>query len=128
MKCFFFVFFQLAHLLCEIFYFLVNFLQIGGANGAPMWKVLIYDSIGQSILAPIFSVKELREAGVTLHLALHSERYVFCQLLGFYSWFLFDVEKIHAKALVFSSIYVKNSMYVLYTLYFYSFIQTVFKL
>merc|ERR1712223_1312365 len=38
------------------------------------WKVLIYDSIGQSILAPIFSVKELREAGVTLHLALHSER------------------------------------------------------
>ena len=51
-------------------------LQIGGANGAPMWKVLIYDSIGQSILAPIFSVKELRESGVTLHLALHSERYV----------------------------------------------------
>ena len=41
-----------------------------------MWKVLIYDSIGQSILAPIFSVKELRESGVTLHLALHSERYV----------------------------------------------------
>ena len=48
-----------------------------------MWKVLIYDSIGQSILAPIFSVKELREAGVTLHLALHSERYV-------YKRFIFD--------------------------------------
>ena len=44
-------------------------------NGsAPMWKVLVYDSIGQSILAPIFSVKELRELGVTLHIALHSER------------------------------------------------------
>jgi hypothetical protein len=40
-----------------------------------MWKVLIYDSIGQSILAPIFSVKELRESGVTLHISLHSERY-----------------------------------------------------
>ena len=38
-------------------------------NGsAPMWKVLVYDSIGQSILAPIFSVKELRELGVTLHI------------------------------------------------------------
>ena len=44
-------------------------------NGsAPMWKVLVYDSIGQSILAPIFSAKELRELGVTLHIALHSER------------------------------------------------------
>ena len=33
-----------------------------------MWKVLVYDNIGQSILAPIFSVKELRELGVTLHI------------------------------------------------------------
>ena len=44
------------------------------ANGAPSWKVLVYDSIGQSILAPIFSVKELREAGVTLHLTIDAVR------------------------------------------------------
>ena len=35
---------------------------------------MVYDSIGQSILAPLFSVKELREMGVTLHITLHSER------------------------------------------------------
>ena len=55
-----------------------------------MWKVLIYDSIGQSILAPIFSVKELREAGVTLHLALHSERYVCIYALFRKKKFMFD--------------------------------------
>ena len=53
---------------------ITRFLLKVASNGAPMWKVLIYDSIGQSILTPIFSVKELREAGVTLHLTLHSER------------------------------------------------------
>lgn len=54
----------------------LNQVSSGGMNNgsAPMWKVLVYDSIGQSILAPIFSVKELRELGVTLHIALHSER------------------------------------------------------
>ena len=46
----------------------------GNVSSAPSWKVLVYDSIGQSILAPLFSVKELREMGVTLHILLHSER------------------------------------------------------
>lgn len=33
----------------------------------PAWKVLIYDRIGQDIISPLISVKELRELGVTLH-------------------------------------------------------------
>jgi len=52
----------------------LNQVSSASANGAPSWKVLVYDSIGQSILAPIFSVKELREAGVTLHLTLDAVR------------------------------------------------------
>ena len=42
--------------------------------GEPSWKVLIYDEVGQSILTPLFNVKELRDAGVTLNILLHSER------------------------------------------------------
>ena len=44
--------------------------------GEPSWKVLIYDEVGQSILTPLFNVKELRDAGVTLNILLHSDRYV----------------------------------------------------
>lgn len=33
----------------------------------PSWKVLVYDRIGQDIISPLISVKELRELGVTLH-------------------------------------------------------------
>lgn len=38
------------------------------------WKFLIYDSIGQDILAPLFTIKELRNHGVTLHLLIDSDR------------------------------------------------------
>ncbi|KAK9870344.1 hypothetical protein WA026_006428 [Henosepilachna vigintioctopunctata] len=40
----------------------------------PVWKVLIYDKTGQDIISPLFSVKELRELGVTLFVQLHSDR------------------------------------------------------
>merc|ERR1711962_1527509 len=40
----------------------------------PKWKVLVYDSVGQAILAPIFSVKQLRDSGVTLHILIDSQR------------------------------------------------------
>ncbi|XP_045768740.1 protein sly1 homolog [Maniola jurtina] len=40
----------------------------------PSWKVLIYDRVGQDIISPLVSVKELRELGVTLHVQLHSDR------------------------------------------------------
>lgn len=34
----------------------------------PVWKILVYDRIGQDIISPLISVKELREQGVTLFL------------------------------------------------------------
>lgn len=33
----------------------------------PVWKILIFDRVGQDIISPIISIKELRELGVTLH-------------------------------------------------------------
>jgi len=32
-----------------------------------VWKVLIYDELGQDIISPLLTVKELRDLGVTLH-------------------------------------------------------------
>lgn len=43
-------------------------------NDVPIWKVLIYDRVGQDIISPLLSVKELRELGITLHMQLHSDR------------------------------------------------------
>lgn len=34
----------------------------------PVWKVLIYDRVGQDIISPLISIRELRELGVTLHM------------------------------------------------------------
>eukprot|EP00760_Papus_ankaliazontas_P030685 PhM_4_TR4969/c0_g1_i1/m.27642/K19998/SCFD1, SLY1; sec1 family domain-containing protein 1 len=38
------------------------------------WKVLIYDSAGRDILAPLIKVKDLREYGITLHLKVDAQR------------------------------------------------------
>ncbi|KAL7062102.1 hypothetical protein AAHC03_01267 [Spirometra sp. Aus1] len=40
----------------------------------PQWKILIYDRVGQDIIAPLFTVKELRTLGVTLHMLLDTKR------------------------------------------------------
>ncbi|XP_050308069.1 protein sly1 homolog [Anthonomus grandis grandis] len=40
----------------------------------PSWKILVYDRVGQDIISPLISVKELREQGVTLFVQLHSDR------------------------------------------------------
>jgi hypothetical protein len=40
----------------------------GGLGGDLAWKVLIYDELGQDIISPLITVKELRDLGVTLHL------------------------------------------------------------
>lgn len=34
----------------------------------PVWKILIYDRVGQDIISPLISIRELRELGVTLHM------------------------------------------------------------
>ncbi|XP_053693499.1 protein sly1 homolog [Sabethes cyaneus] len=40
----------------------------------PVWKLLIYDRVGQDIISPLIAIRELRELGVTLHIQLHSDR------------------------------------------------------
>lgn len=34
----------------------------------PTWKILIYDRVGQDIISPLISIKELRDLGITLHM------------------------------------------------------------
>ncbi|XP_049825350.1 protein sly1 homolog [Aethina tumida] len=43
-------------------------------SSEPVWKVLVYDTVGQDIISPLISIKELREQGVTLFVQLHSDR------------------------------------------------------
>ncbi|KAG5675546.1 hypothetical protein PVAND_005442 [Polypedilum vanderplanki] len=40
----------------------------------PVWKILVYDRVGQDIISPLITVQELREMGCTLHIQLHSDR------------------------------------------------------
>lgn len=42
--------------------------QTKNTTTEPVWKILIYDRIGQDIISPLVSVKELRDQGVTLFL------------------------------------------------------------
>lgn len=46
--------------------------QSKASAAEPVWKILIYDRVGQDIISPILSVKELRELGVTLHVYVAS--------------------------------------------------------
>ena len=38
------------------------------------WKVLIYDELGQDIISPLLTVKELRDLGVTLHVSVNQHQ------------------------------------------------------
>ncbi|VDL40765.1 unnamed protein product [Hymenolepis diminuta] len=53
---------------------MLNFNATTTKDDEPQWKLLIYDRVGQDIIAPLFSVKELRSLGVTLHLLLDIKR------------------------------------------------------
>ncbi|XP_055685415.1 protein sly1 homolog isoform X2 [Lutzomyia longipalpis] len=48
--------------------------QTKAVAAEPVWKILIYDRVGQDIISPLISIRELRELGVTLHVQLHSDR------------------------------------------------------
>lgn len=45
----------------------LNQVQTKASAAEPVWKILIYDRVGQDIISPLISVRELRELGVTLH-------------------------------------------------------------
>lgn len=51
------------------------------SSSEPVWKILIYDKVGQDIISPLISVKELRELGVTL--------FVWVQSAFFWWWVVF---------------------------------------
>lgn len=46
----------------------LNTTQTKTLSVEPVWKVLIYDRVGQDIISPLISIRELRELGVTLHM------------------------------------------------------------
>ena len=37
-------------------------------SGEPIWKVLVFDNLGMSIISSILRVNDLRSKGVTIHL------------------------------------------------------------
>ena len=39
-----------------------------------LYKLLVYDAQGQSVISPLMRVQDLRKQGVTLHLRLEAER------------------------------------------------------
>jgi len=44
------------------------------AEDSESWKVLVYDKFGSDVVAPLLTVGDLREHGVTLHLLINKER------------------------------------------------------
>jgi hypothetical protein len=40
-----------------------------------LWKVLIYDRLGQDVISPLLKVNELRECGITVHMPIERDRY-----------------------------------------------------
>lgn len=58
----------------EVLKRMLNFDQNPLANSnlnEPSWKVLVYDDLGQDIISPLLTVKELRDLGVTAHLYVY---------------------------------------------------------
>ncbi|KAJ5475614.1 Protein sly1 [Penicillium diatomitis] len=44
-------------------------------DGDPIWKVLVFDSMGRDVISSVLRVNDLRTWGVTIHLNIHSQRY-----------------------------------------------------
>ncbi|KAI8919611.1 Sec1-like protein [Entophlyctis helioformis] len=42
--------------------------------GDPVWKVLVYDRLGQEIISPLLHVGDLRERGITVHMSIYGDR------------------------------------------------------
>ena len=41
---------------------------IVGANGEPVWKVLVFDNLGRDVISSVLRVNDLRGWGITIHL------------------------------------------------------------
>lgn len=44
------------------------------ATGNVVWKVLVFDKLGQDVISSVLRVNDLREAGVTVHMQLKADR------------------------------------------------------
>lgn len=44
-------------------------------EGEPIWKVLVFDSLGRDVISSVLRVQDLRNFGVTIHLNLHTPRH-----------------------------------------------------
>ncbi|EEA08152.1 Sec1 family protein [Cryptosporidium muris RN66] len=53
-------------------------------EGPHIWKVLIYDKVGQTILSPLMKVGSLRHHGVTLHINLNTPKSVIPEVPALY--------------------------------------------
>ncbi|CAG5081726.1 Similar to Slh: Protein sly1 homolog (Drosophila melanogaster) [Cotesia congregata] len=62
----------------------LNQQETKATTAVPTWKILIYDRVGQDIISPLISVKELRDLGITLHMQLHSDRDVIPEVPAIY--------------------------------------------
>ena len=51
-----------------------HMLNLNASKPENTWKILVFDEYGRDIIAPLLTVKELRECGVTLNLLISDKR------------------------------------------------------
>ena len=51
-----------------------HMLNLNSSKSENSWKILVFDEYGRDIIAPLLTVKELRECGVTLNLLISEKR------------------------------------------------------
>lgn len=54
------------------------------SDGAPIWKVLVFDNLGRDVISSVLRVNDLRGWGITIHLYIHLRSTIqFAPLLTF---------------------------------------------
>ncbi|KAI1847102.1 hypothetical protein JX266_006977 [Neoarthrinium moseri] len=46
-----------------------------GADGEPVWKVLVFDDLGRDVISSVLRVSDLRSLGITMHMHLSASRH-----------------------------------------------------
>ena len=44
-------------------------------DGAPLWKVLVFDNLGRDVISTILRVEDLRKQGITIFLNINATRH-----------------------------------------------------
>ncbi|TLD26177.1 Sec1-like protein [Venturia nashicola] len=45
-------------------------------DGAPIWKVLVFDNLGRDVISSVMRVNDLRSCGITIHLNINTTRHM----------------------------------------------------